>query len=189
MARIRRLTLMLASVWQDVRYGARQLRLNPGFAAVAVLSLALGIGANTAIFQLVNAVRLRALPVERPEELAYIDFAKGSDALGLVFHAQRAIYLLRSGSRFATGSRPSPDIFAWSATRFNLATGGEARYAEGLFVSGDFFRVLGVQPHPRPHLRRGRRPPRAAALPAAVVSYAFWQREFAGSTRRRWVAR
>src|SRR5207342_3692487 len=63
---------------QDIRYGARQLRLNPGFAAVAVLSLALGIGANTAIFQLVNAVRLRALPVPRPEELAYIDFGKGS---------------------------------------------------------------------------------------------------------------
>src|ERR1022692_3889579 len=57
-------------VWQDMRFGARQLRLNPGFTAVAVLSLALGIGANTAIFQLVNAVRLRALPVERPEELA-----------------------------------------------------------------------------------------------------------------------
>ena len=69
---------MPGHVWQDLRYGVRQLRLNPGFAAVAVLSLALGIGANTAIFQLVNAVRLRTLPVERPEELAYIDFAKGS---------------------------------------------------------------------------------------------------------------
>ncbi len=66
---------MAGRVWHDLRYGARQLLLNPGFTAVAVLSLALGIGANTAVFQLINAVRLRTLPVERPEELAYIDFA------------------------------------------------------------------------------------------------------------------
>ena len=64
---------MPGHLWQDLRFGARQLRRNPGFAAVAVLSLALGIGANTAIFQLVNAVRLRALPVQKPEELA-LDF-------------------------------------------------------------------------------------------------------------------
>jgi len=65
-------------VWQDFRYGARQLRLNPAVTTVAVLSLALGIGANTAIFQLVDAVRLRTLPVANPQELAVIDFAKGS---------------------------------------------------------------------------------------------------------------
>ena len=56
-----------SSVWQDLRYGARQLRLSPGFACVAILSLALGIGANTAVFQLVNAVRLRTLPVDHPQ--------------------------------------------------------------------------------------------------------------------------
>src|ERR1044071_10253709 len=66
----------------DVRYGLRQLRLNPMFTLVAVLSLALGIGANTAIFQLVDAVRLRSLPVARPQELAYIDFAPGSSRSG-----------------------------------------------------------------------------------------------------------
>jgi len=57
------------AVWQDLKFGARQLRLNPGFTAVAVLSLALGIGANAAIFQLVDAIRLRTIPVEKPEEL------------------------------------------------------------------------------------------------------------------------
>jgi hypothetical protein len=61
----------------DLRFGLRQLRLNPTFTAVAVLSLALGIGANTAIFQLIDAIRLRTLPVAKPQELAYIDFAKG----------------------------------------------------------------------------------------------------------------
>src|SRR5690349_4142906 len=63
----------LDHAWQDLRYAVRQLRNSPGFAAAAVLSLTLGIGANTAIFQLVNAVRLRALPVAHPEELALID--------------------------------------------------------------------------------------------------------------------
>ena len=56
----------MSALWQDLRYGARQLRLNPGFAAVAVLSLALGIGANSGIFQLINALRLRSLPVPDP---------------------------------------------------------------------------------------------------------------------------
>ena len=66
----------------DLRFGLRQLRLNPTFTLVAVLSLALGIGANTAIFQLIDAIRLRTLPVEKPQELAYIDFAKGSRRSG-----------------------------------------------------------------------------------------------------------
>src|SRR5947209_6162319 len=98
---------MAGHVWQDLRYGARQLLLNPGFAAVAVLSLALGIGANTAIFQLVNAVRLRSLPVQKPEELAYVDFARGSMRSGW-FSTRSARLRTASGSRFATGSRHSP---------------------------------------------------------------------------------
>jgi putative ABC transport system permease protein len=68
------------SAGQDLRYAVRQLRANPGFAAVAVPSLALGIGANTAIFELVHAVRLRSLPVAKPQKLAYIDFQKDSIA-------------------------------------------------------------------------------------------------------------
>src|ERR1700682_6796775 len=59
-------------LWQDLKFGARLLRLNPGFAAIAMLSLALGIGANTAIFQLLDAVRLRTLPVKNPQELAVV---------------------------------------------------------------------------------------------------------------------
>lgn len=66
------------TIWQDLRYGARQLRLSPGFAAVAVLSLALGIGANTAIVQLLDAVRLRTLPVRAPQELVSVDFQPGA---------------------------------------------------------------------------------------------------------------
>src|SRR3954464_14002282 len=67
---------LLETLWQDLRYGVRLLRRNPTFAIVAILTLALGTGANTAIFQLVNAVRLRTLPVERPEELVDIRIMK-----------------------------------------------------------------------------------------------------------------
>src|SRR5579859_5648665 len=73
----------LESIAQDVRYAARLLLTNPGFAAVAVLSLALGIGANTPIFQLLNAVRLRSLPVQNPRELAEIRIVGGNGGMGL----------------------------------------------------------------------------------------------------------
>jgi putative ABC transport system permease protein len=163
---------------QDLRYGARQLRLSPGFAAVAVLSLALGIGANTAIFQLVNAVRLRSLPVQRPEELAYVDFAKGSMHSGW-FSTRSARLTYAQWEQIHNRQQGFSGTFAWSATRFNLASGGEARYAEGLFVSGEYFGLLGVQPllgrtFTADDDRRG------CGGPGAVVSYAFWQREFAG---------
>ncbi len=170
---------MPGQVWQDLRFGARQLRLNPGFTAVAVLSLALGIGANTAIFQLVNAVRLRALPVQRPEELAYVDFAKGSMRSGW-FSTRSARFTYTQWEQIRDQQEAFSGIFAWSATRFNLAAGGEARYAEGLFVSGGFFHVLGVQPIlGRAFTAEDDR--LGCGNPAAVISYAFWQRELAGN--------
>ena len=72
----------MTSIVKDLRFGLRQLRLNPAFTVVSVLSLALGIGANTAIFQLIDAVRLRTLPIQNPQEMAYIDFARGSFTSG-----------------------------------------------------------------------------------------------------------
>ena len=118
----------LESFVQDVRYGLRQLRQSPGFALVAVMSLALGIGANTAIFQLVDAVRLRTLPVEKPWELLSIDLAPGSERSG--WYSTRSAELtyalweqIRAQQQSFTG------VLAWSAARFNLALGGEARYA------------------------------------------------------------
>src|SRR5579863_5140339 len=115
-------------MWHDLRFGARQLLLNPGFTLVAVLSLALGIGANTAIFQLVNAVRLRTLPVEKPEELAYIDFGKGSMRSGW-FSTRSARFTYTQWQELQRHQEPFSGILAWSATRFNLTLGGEARYA------------------------------------------------------------
>jgi putative ABC transport system permease protein len=166
------------NLWQDLRYGARQLLLNPGFAAVAVLSLALGIGANTAIFQLVNAVRLRTLPVDRPEQLAYIDFAKGSMRSGW-FSTRSARLTSGQWEQIHDRQQAFSGTFAWSASKFNLATGGEARYAEGVFVSGDFFRVLGVQPLLGRTLGADDDRP-GCGSPSAVVSYSFWRRELGG---------
>src|ERR1700683_4588051 len=74
----------MGGIVNDLRFGLRQLRLNPTFTIVSVFSLALGIGANTAIFQLIDAVRLRTLPVEKPQELASIDFSEGSQRSGWV---------------------------------------------------------------------------------------------------------
>jgi predicted permease len=168
----------LDTLRQDIRYGARQLRLNPGFTAVSVLSLALGIGANTAIFQLVDAVRLRTLPVEKPQELVSIDFAKGSQRSGWSStRSARLTYAqweqIHSQQQAFTGT------MAWSAARFNLAPGGEAHYAEGLYVTGDFFRVLGVPALLGRTFTTGD-DKLSCDSPGAVLSYSFWQNTFAG---------
>jgi len=169
---------MLGTLMQDLRFGARQLRTNPGFTAVAVLSLALGIGANSAIFQLVNAVRLRTLPVRDPQELVTIDFAKGSTRSGW-FSTRSARLTNVQWEQIQAHAEPFSGLLAWSAARFNLVQGGEARYAEGLYVSGDYFRMLGVTPLAgRVLTAEDDRP--GCGTPGAVISYAFWQREFGG---------
>jgi putative ABC transport system permease protein len=166
----------LESMAQDMRYGVRQLLTNPGFAVVAVLSLALGIGANTAIFQLLNAVRLRALPVKNPRELAEVRISGGNKGMGLngpYGELTRPIWeeIRRDHPAFS-------GIFAWSPRRFAVGEGSDFQFANGIAVSGDFFRVLGVEPW------RGRLifPEDEHACPesAAVVSHAYWQSKMGG---------
>lgn len=161
----------------DLTYALRQLRLNPGFTLVAVLSLALGIGANTAIFQLVNAIRLKMLPVRNPQELVYIDFAPGSARSGL-WTNRGATFTYAQWEQIRSQQQAFQDMLTWSPARFNLANGGEVRYADGLFVSGDFFRALGVD------AALGRtivaQDDSQACHAGAVLSHDFWQREFGG---------
>src|SRR5437879_7290851 len=111
---------MLGTLIQDLRFGARQLRTNPGFTAVAVLSLALGVGANSAIFQLVNAVRLRTLPVANPQELVTIDFAKNSSRSGN-WSTRSAHFTSAVWDKLRELSEPFCGLVAWSAIRFNLS--------------------------------------------------------------------
>jgi putative ABC transport system permease protein len=163
---------------QDLRYGARQLRQSPGFTLVAVASLALGIGANTAIFELVDAIRLKMLPVDKPQELVSIDFEKNSERSGW-FSTRSARLTYAQWEEIRSQQRAFSGVLAWSAARFNLASAGEARYAEGLYVSGEFFRYLGV--HPVMGRTFTAEDDSATCNSAgAVISHAFWQREFGG---------
>ena len=144
---------------------------------MAVLSLALGIGANAAIFQLVNAIRLTMLPVENPKELVSITFDKDAGRAGW-WSSRSANFTYAQWDQIRTRQQAFTGVLAWSATRFNLAGGGEPRFAEGLYVSGEFFRLLGVK------AALGRtftaQDDSQACATGAVVSHAFWQREFAG---------
>jgi putative ABC transport system permease protein len=169
---------MLESILQDMRYGLRQLKQSPGFTLVAVLSLALGIGANTAIFQLVDAIRLKTLPVRDPQELVSIAFEKNSSLSGW-FSSRSSQLTYAQWEQIRAQQQAFTGVLAWSATRFNLADGGEARNAEGLYVSGEFFRQLGV------NAALGRTftaqdDSDTCTGAGAVLSYAFWQREFGG---------
>jgi len=166
----------LESTWQDLRYGARVLRLSPGFALVAILSLALGIGANTAIFQLLDAVRLRSLPVQDPQELAELKIVGGNHGMGL---NQQYGELTRPLWQEIRGHQQAfAGMFAWSVNQKYIGRGSDMRHFNQLLVSGDFFRVLGVRPW------RGRLllPEDEGACPtsAAVASYAYWQSELGG---------
>jgi putative ABC transport system permease protein len=165
---------------KDLRYGARLLRNNPGFTAVAVLSLALGIGANVAIFQLIDAVRLRTLPVKDPQKLAMLQLADKTGWRGSQWSAYETL-TNPIWERFRDSQQAFGGVMAWASNGFgyNLAPGGETRLARGLFVSGDFFRVLGVQPlEGRVFTPADDR--RGCGLPGAVASYGFWQRELGG---------
>jgi putative ABC transport system permease protein len=123
----------LESLAGDLRYATRSLRANPGFALVAILSLGLGIGANTAIFSLIDAVLLRPLPVSEPEELVQLTMEGGdTEFTNPLWEAIRDRQDVFSG------------VFAFAGKSFDLANGGEARPVAGSWVSGDFFNTLGV---------------------------------------------
>src|SRR6185312_757000 len=104
----------LERFWQDLRYGVRQLRLSPVFAVVAISSLALGIGANTAIFQLLDAVRLRSLPVKNPHELAEVRIVGGNGGMGL--NPGRYGGLTRPlWEQIETSQQSFSSMFAWAS--------------------------------------------------------------------------
>jgi predicted permease len=173
---------ILESVWQDFRYGARLLRRNPTFAIVAVVTLALGTGANTAIFQLVDAVRLRTLPVANPHELVEIQVDSGDRGRTGSFTGRRPMLTNPLWELIRDRQQTFSSVMAWGYTGFDLADGGEIRPAEGIWVSGSFFGGLGVRPaHGR--LIGPADDVRGCAASGAVLSHAFWQREYSGDPR------
>ncbi len=176
------------TLWQDLRFGARQLRRNPGLASVIVLSLALGIGANTAIFSLIDAVMLKTLPVKQPEQLVLLDWAThgwptflqsmtgnwDQDRSGRttstsfsypVFEQIRT--LNRVFSEVCAFAHPDP---------LNVGVNGQAGMADGELVSGDYFSTLRVEPILGRALTRDDDRPQPS--PVAVISFGYWERRF-----------
>src|SRR5215467_5974091 len=169
----------LECCWQDLRYGARLLRLNPGFFTAATLSLALGIGANTAIFQLLDAVRLRMLPVSHPQELAEVHLTSTHGRLGNFFN-DHAMLTYAQWEQIRDHQQPLSGVFAWASDTFNLAPRGEVHLLPGIWVSGEFFNVLGIQPIVGRVFNNADDQRGCGSGPGVVVSYAFWQRELGG---------
>ncbi|HKF41994.1 MAG TPA: ABC transporter permease [Thermoanaerobaculia bacterium] len=169
---------LAASVWRDLRHGTRLLRLDPGFALAAVLSLALGIGANTAIFQLLDAVALRPLPVRAPGELAHVKFV-GTRTRSGNFSADYPELTSSIWKRIEEQQAAFSRIGAWSSGRLNLAPGGDARYVDALWVSGGFFATLGVEPAVGRLLSPDDDRPGCGSA-GLVVSDGFWRRELGG---------
>src|SRR5215469_4855503 len=163
---------------QDLRYAFHAMRKNAGFATVGIATLALGIGANTAIFQLLDAVRIRSLPVRSPQQLVEIKPTSLDNRRGTI--NRFGVLTNPLWEEIRTHKQPFSGMFAWADSQFNLARGGEGRYARALMVSGDFFDVLGVPPL-LGRVLSSADDQKGCGAPVAVISYAFWQREFGGT--------
>jgi macrolide transport system ATP-binding/permease protein len=176
---------LINEVIQDVRYGLRQLHRNPGFTAVAVLTLALGIGANTAIFSIFNAVMLKTLPVQNPGQLVL--FSTTTDE-GLVnstegphgrwnYFSTPVFEYIRDHNRVFQGIgafQRLPDTLIVRAG--DSTAGNPPERAKGRLVSGNYFSVLGVNAIEGRTLTPQDDQP--SAHPTAVISYSYWKRKF-----------
>jgi hypothetical protein len=162
----------LAHLWQDVRFGARMLRRNPGFTAIAALTLALGIGANTAIFTVVNAVMLRPLPFPDPDRLINVyetNLARGWTS----FSASHPNFL-----DWRDRGKSFERLAAWRGASFTASSGGTPEAVAGAAVTEAFFPMLGVTPVlGRNFLPEEDRPGGSRAV---IVGHGFWQRRLGG---------
>ncbi len=162
---------------QDLHYGARTLRKSPGFTVVALLTLTLGIGANSAIFQLLNAVRLKSLPIPRPAELIEARVT-GNPGLGIYDGANSEMTFPLWEQLREQHNLPAR-LFAWSSGELPYGDDVEPRMIRTLWTSGDYFPRLGISPA-RGRLFTAEDDQRGVKPNGLVISYAFWQREFGG---------
>jgi putative ABC transport system permease protein len=157
---------------QDVRFAFRTMRRSPGFTAVAVLSLALGIGANTAIFSLINTLMLRMLPVREPEQLVELLNKYPSEPRGSYFSRQ-------SYEHFRDHNDVFSGLIGVYASRFSVrGPGGETEALDVECVTGDYFPVLGLNPAVGRLIGREDDQPGAASSAVVVVSWAYWNSRF-----------
>jgi len=163
----------MQTLWQDLRHGVRMLVQKPGFTAVAALTLALGIGANTAIFSLIDAVLLKTLPVEDPEQLVALTTVTGAGERRFTF-SYPMFHDLREGNQVFA------EIFAYDGLGqgLNLSAGGRTERVSGQLISGNFFSGLGVKPLlGRVFSAEDDKSP--GAHPIAILGHNLWQRRFA----------
>lgn len=163
----------MGTLWQDVRYGLRMLARSPGFTAVVVLTLALGIGTNAAVFSFLDRVLLRRLPVERPDELVMVEFQTDHGSRDDSFN-----YPLYCAYR--DQSEVFSGLAGYWGDVVEMGSGDVKSQVMGMAVSGDYFAVLGVRPVlGRTFATQEEQVP--GAHPVAVISHQLWQRHFDGS--------
>ena len=173
---------------QDIRYGTRQLRKAPGFTVTAMLTLALGIGANASIFTLINAVLLQNLPVADPQRLLRI--GNSSECCVNTGWNDKGDYSLFSTGTWQILKKNAPEFEELAAIQAGFAYrpitarrgggGGDPHSVMGEFVSGNYFNTLGLRPHAGRLLTDSDDVPGAAVM--AVMSYSTWQHDYAGDT-------
>src|SRR5262249_25133083 len=162
---------LMKILWQDIRFGLRTLRKSPAFTAVAILTLALGIGANTAIFTVVYGVLLRPLPFPEPERLVLLVQSVGNESMEAGVDMREFLRLRQYSQLFSY-------MTGYTAVGYNLATGSGADHLLGMPVSADYFRTLGIPPE----LGRDfvEQDDAGSGQHVAIVSYGLWNRRFAG---------
>jgi predicted permease len=152
-------------IFQDARHALRGLRRSPAFTAIAIASLALGIGANTAIFSFVNAILLKQLPVPEPDRLVTFN----------------EVWSLETVDGFAKQAKEFAGMFGWFAKPVSFSRGDSAQWVMGELVTGQYFRTLQVKPAIGRLLNEDDVRD-ATGNPVCVLSYEFWQREFSGDS-------
>jgi putative ABC transport system permease protein len=171
---------IIDSLWQDLRYGARLLRRSPTFSIVAVLMLALGTGANAAIFQLVNALRMRTLPVERPQELVSLGIDTNDTGRTGRFMSRRPFFSEPLYRAIREHQEAFTHVIPWGITSWNIATDGEYQEVQGLYVGGQFFEGLGMRAQIGRVLADAD-DQAGCGSPGAVLSNGFWRTRYGGS--------
>ena len=161
-------------------FAIRTLRKGWGFTLTAILTLALGIGANTAIFQLLDAVRLRNLPVADPAMLAGVRVVSGTRGFGITIGDYETMLSYPMWEKIRQHQQSFSQVFAWAPSDWiSLGEGAQERRTDLLWVSGEMFSTLGVPPiRGRVFTEKDDQP--NCGVPGAVISYALWQREFGG---------
>ena len=151
---------------------------SPGFSFVVIATLALGIGANTAIFELLDAVRLRTLPIAKPDELAAIQIVGGNRGFG-VNDSQFSDFTVPMWQQVKNHHDPLSGIFAWRTNGVRVGAPNQSHQVNGLEVSGDFFNVLGVVPWQGRLIQS--QDESGCDVSRVVVSYSFWKSQMGGN--------